>query len=294
MDLLEIFLQGLAKQGFEKSEIRILGAESILKKEINEKSINEFSKKRKLNSGSVYAMMSGKRAIPISLLNNYPDNFLCILKNCSIPIRIPRDLTKDLAYLVGLLRDGTVNEEKNGEYACAFYSKNKEFLELIKPKIENLFLLETKIMRFGECYGIRIRSKTLYHFFRIAFEFKSKQVRWNTPAIIKNSSNEIKREYISGFFDAEGGIPHLEKMEKPKRKNMYIKFVQKNKDSLEFIKNHLALIGIDTGEVYWSDTKNNLKIKMSSLKSFIEYIHSLHPEKANRLDMLNRLLVHYR
>jgi len=79
-------------------------------------------------------------------------------------------------------------------------------------------------------------------------------------------------------------------MNNPKRKNMYIKFVQKNKESLEFIKSHLNSIGIETGDVYWSVNKNNLKIKMSSIKSFSSYIKPLHPEKANRLVMLNRLL----
>lgn len=290
MDLLDTFLRGLAEQGFTKAEIRILDAERLLKQKIGKDSISKFSKKYKINSGSVSAMLSGRRAIPITLLDEMPSEFVCILHNCNVPIKIPKELTKDLAYLVGLLRDGTINQEKHGEYTCAFYSKNMNFLKVIKPKIEKLFGLNLTIEKFGDCYGVRVRSKTLYLFFKIVFDFICPQEKWNTPELIKIADDKIKRAYIGGFFDAEGGIPHLESLKKPKRKNLYLKFVQKNKESLIFIKDHLYSLGIESGKVYWSDNKNNLKIKMSSIKLCSHYIESLHPEKANRLVMLNRLL----
>lgn len=151
-------------------------------------------------------------------------------------------------------------------------------------------MVKAKMQRFGDCYGIRIRSKTLYLFFIIVFEFQTHQERWNTPSIIKIADDEIIRAYISGFFDAEGGIPHLESMKHPMRKNMYVKFVQKNKESLEFIKGHLERSGIATGKVYWSEDKHNLKIRMSSIPAFSSYIQSRHPEKAKRLVLLTRLL----
>ena len=290
MNLLEIFLKGLIEQGFSKSEIRILDAEKLLKKEIGKSPINLFSKKHSVNSGSVSAMLAGKRAIPINILKGYPDEFICILKNCNISIKIPKELDENLAYLIGLLRDGTVNKERNGEYTCAFYSKNKPFLEIVRPKIKKIFGLQLNITKFGDCYGIRIRSKTLYLFFKIVFDFKSKQVNWDTPKIIKKANDKIIKNYISGFFDAEGGVPHLEELKNPKRKNLYVKFVQKNKESLDFIKEKLSLVGIETGNVYWTDNKNNLKIRMTSIKLFLSYINSLHPEKANRLVLLDRLL----
>jgi len=290
MRLLEIFLEGLVKQGFKKSEIRILGVEKELRCKLKNTSISDFSKRYRINSGTLSAMLRGKRAIPFSFVGIPSSEYRLTLKNSKIPIKIPKNITKELAYLAGLLRDGTVTIEKNQEYSCAFYSKNIKFLEDIKPKIEKTFNVNTKIQRFGDCYGVRVRSKTLCLFFNIVFGFISNQEYWDTPSIIKKSDNTIKKHYITGFFDAEGGVPHLEHMKDPKRKNMYIKFVQKNKESLEFIKSHLNSIGIETGDVYWSVNKNNLKIKMSSIKSFSSYIKPLHPEKANRLVMLNRLL----
>lgn len=290
MYLQKTFLDKLAKQGFPKSDVRFLGVEMQLSKNIGQISISEFSKKHKINSGSISAMLKGKRAIPLTLLKEIPVNFRCILKGSNTPIIIPNKLTENLAYLVGLLRDGTITKEKNGEYSCAFYSKNKKFLEKISPLIEKIFGINTKISKFGDCYGIRIRSKTLYLFFKTVFEFQSPQEKWNTPKIIENADTKNKRAYISGFFDAEGGVPHLEHTKNPKRKNMYVKFVQKNKESLEFIKNHLDSMNIKTGSVYWSENKYNLKISISSIKSFLSYIKSLHPEKANRLVMLTRLL----
>lgn len=122
------FLDGLAKQGFPQSEIRFLDAEKVLESVIGQTSLNEFSKKHNVNSGSLSAMVRGKRAIPLTLLRTIPKNCRWALKNGNIPVMIPTDITEELGYLVGLLRDGTVTKESNGEYSCAFYSINLRFL----------------------------------------------------------------------------------------------------------------------------------------------------------------------
>ena len=75
-----------------------------------------------------------------------------------------------------------------------------------------------------------------------------------------------------------------------KRKNIYVKFVQKNKESLEFIKNHLEKEKIETGEIYSNQNAWVLKIKIISIPSFSSYIKSLHPKKRKRLDLLTKAL----
>jgi len=73
------------------------------------------------------------------------------------------------------------------------------------------------------------------------------------------------------------------------RKNLYARFVQKNKESLEFIKEELKNNGINCGKVYWSDNKYNLKISNNSIISFSKFIESQHPRKAKRLSKLAKV-----
>ena len=210
----------------------------------------------------------------------------------NVAIKIPVRLTKGLAYLIGVLRDGTVSQESKDEYAVAFYNTNIELLEKISEFLKNIFDLEVKIEKhWSNVYRVRVRSKTLYLFFKLIFDMKKKQFQWDTPEIIKNSSDVMKKYYITGFFDAEGGCPHLEKNIDTRRKNLYVKFVQKNRESLEFIKKHLGKLNIQTREIYWEDGKYVFKISNSSIPSFCEYIKPFHSLKYLRLRMLQKHFV---
>ena len=53
----------------------------------------------------------------------------CIVKGSNIAIKIPKKINKDLAYIIGMLRDGTVVRESHNEYLFALYSKDKEFVK---------------------------------------------------------------------------------------------------------------------------------------------------------------------
>ncbi len=290
MDLLNEFLQKLLTAGFSKNEIRFHGVEENLKEKIGKTSISKFSQEKGINAGTVSHMLNGKRPVPLELLslNDVRDKF-CSLKNCNNPVRIPAKMDTQLAYLVGVLRDGTVSNEKNGEYCVAFYSKEIEFLNCLSKPINDLFGISPRITKFGPVFGIRMRSQTLYFFFKLLFDMPQYQKDWNTPELIRNSGDDEKRAYISGFFDAEGGLPHVETCNIA-RKNLYAKFVQKNKESLEFISEHLRKNGIDTGKVYWNDEKHVVKISNKSIPRFSNYIQSLHPWKAKRLAELCLLL----
>lgn len=272
-------------------EIRLLDVEGKLQKQIKT-SLNAFAIKNNINSGSVCAMLKGRRAIPLRLIGRsaISENTRWVLKNTNIPIMIPKRLTNGLGYLAGALRDGTVSNEIQGEWTVSFYCINKKYLEIIQKLVKNLFGVEQKIERFGQVYGVRIRSKTLFLFFTLLFEAKRKQEEWNTPKLIQRSSRDVKLAYITGFFDAEGGIPHLEKMRNPSKKNLYVKFVQKNKESLEFIKKTLENENVNMGKVYYSDNKYVVKVNMHSIPSFSQLIFPQHPAKAKRLILLKQFL----
>lgn len=288
MDLHALFLSKLAPE----DEISVVGLEEELRKRINT-SLNAFAKRNSINSGSLSAMLKGKRAIPLSLVGRemITEHTRWLLKGANVPLIMPKTITNDLGYLLGVLRDGTVSTESPGEWTVAFYGMNKEHIQKIQQIVYTLFGIERPLENFGAVFGVRVRSKTLYQFFTLLFDAKPKQKDWNTPKLIAQAARDVKLSYIAGFFDAEGGIPHLEHMKEPKRKHLYVKFVQKNKESLEFIKATLESEGVSMGKVYYSDKKYVVKVSLRSVPLFSQLITPLHPKKAARLRMLTRLLV---
>ncbi len=294
MDLFEKFIDKLeCEEHFNLRDIRLLNVERQLKKEIGKTTLTKYCRDNKINKGTLYYMLKGKRAVYFDLVNlRNKDKIKLLLKNSNIEIKIPEKVTKELAYLVGVLRDGSVIKESN-EYTVAFYSKYKESLFIVKNYLKKLFDLDNEIENNKhDLYMIRIRSKTLYLFFKLLFEVKQKQENWNTPKLIKESEDGVKKSYIRGFWDAEGGCPHLENINKIVKKNLEVKFSQKNKESLDFIRNYLNFINIRTGNVYWNKDCYVLKITQSNIHKFHDLIGSSHPVKAKRLRILIKLFAH--
>jgi len=133
----------------------------------------------------------------------------------------------------------------------------------------------------------------MYLFFKLCFDAKQYQKYWNTPNIIKRSSEKIKNAYVSGFWDAEGGCPHLETLgPNINKKDIYISFFQKNKESLEFIKFYLENKGIECGNIHWNQRKWLFKVKRKSILRFIKFIESKHKIKVRRLNLMYKMLSH--
>jgi intein-encoded DNA endonuclease-like protein len=263
-----------------------------MEEETHQLPISLLSKQTGINRGSLYQMMKGKRAIPLDIAEKINLEFKessWILTTSNVSIKIPEKLTNELAYLVGMLRDGTVVREKYDEYLCAYYSKNKEFIEILQKKAENIFGVKVRIERFTDVWGIRIRALTLYLFFRLLFDVPEYQHKWKTPKIIEKADSEIQRWYISGFWDAEGGCPHVDSNIKMTRSHLYVSFYQKNKESLEFIKKILEKNNIETRKIYWNKRVWVLKIKSSSIPRFAKYIQSQFPKKRARLEKISEI-----
>lgn len=292
MNLFDLFIHKLKQAGYPTDSTRFFGAEDELKCRMSKIPIKDICRKYKINQGTFYYMKIGRRAIPYYILKDLSidaSNYMCIISGSNIQIKIPTELTEELAYLIGVLRDGTVVQENYGkysEYCCAFYSKYKEFLKIIKNTIDKNFDIKTKIKKHGTIWCIRVRSMTMYLFFKLLFEIPQKQEYWATPKLIKKSNEKIIQAYISGFYDAEGSCPHFEESIKLKRKNLYISFVQKNKESLEFIKKYLEKRNIETTNIHPNKDKWVLKIKTHSILSFIKFIKSRHPIKIRRLERM--------
>ncbi|MBI5061383.1 MAG: hypothetical protein HZB67_03640 [Candidatus Aenigmarchaeota archaeon] len=231
-------------------------------------------------------MLDGRRPVPLDIAEKLDLKFsenMFMVSGSNVPMKIPKKLDGDLAYLVGVLRDGTVAREGNNEYLCAFYNKDKEFVEIVRKVAEKTFYVKTKIEKMDEVWGIRMRSLNLYLFFTLLFEIPKKQEFWKTPEIIETADKELQREYVSGFWDAEGTCSRIEKFSKISSKNTYIGFNQKNKESLLFIKDVLEKENIRTGDVYWNGHVWVLKIATGSITRFARYMKSKHPKKSKRL-----------
>jgi hypothetical protein len=96
-------------------------------------------------------------------------------------------------------------------YKIHFEQQNKEYLEeQIQPRLQRLFELDTKItLRPDGVYQIQIASKPLYLLLSKCFGMREIQQFWKTPIIIENAELQMQKEYIKGFFDAEGSYEHI-------------------------------------------------------------------------------------
>jgi intein-encoded DNA endonuclease-like protein len=130
----------------------------------------------------------------------------------SIKVKIPKTIDKDLAYILGAIRDGGIHFDKlNNAYKIHFSQKSKKYLETeIIPRLKRLFDITPSISkRKDNVYQIQFASKPIYLLFSKVFDMKEIQQYWDTPQLIKKIPKLLKKEYIKGFYDAEGSKDHL-------------------------------------------------------------------------------------
>ncbi len=202
-------------------------------------------------------------------------------------------MEKELAYLLGAFRDGSIHSYKDGK-DCEFIILQKEkwwLTDVVAPKLETLlnrkFSVSEKMV--GGVYRIRFRSKQLFSLLveKYNFPYSGKQVFWN-PAI----NNEYITDYLRGFFDAEGGVFI-------KGKNIRVDFYQSWHEEnscppLEEIRRMLLSLGIKCGSVRKrkSNGMQNFPryvLSISNKRSVIEFakiVGSNHPRKREYFDRL--------
>jgi len=134
-------------------------------------------------------------------------------KYSSHKIRIPKQISKDLAYAIGLiLGDGHVAGDslnKKGNWIISVYFDNKEHLSLYSKIIEQEFEIICKYRLHKEnCFQSYFGSKGLHWFFRVFFELHNgyKAHKIEIPKLILKSRKEIIASLIQGLFDSDGTI----------------------------------------------------------------------------------------
>lgn len=206
---------------------------------------------------------------------------------------------ENIAYIIGALRDGCFTKnEKYYVYRIRIYQKNKEWLEKVSDIFYNAFgkIPTIKHDKRDNVWCLILDSKSIFQKLVKISEFPGNQRTWKLPKFISEASEEIKKEYIRGFFDAEGGVPHIEKKEQ-EQKNIRIYFSQVSEEALIELKRLIEEFGIKCGKVsgpYFKKGFENptygLRIHgISEVAKFSMIIGSLHPEKILRLNAIEEL-----
>lgn len=121
-------------------------------------------------------------------------------------VTIPLSLSKNLAYFVGVITgDGYLASIR---HRFGLHKANRQYLSTIYvPLAKNLFSLGVKIRNGKRSYHLFTRNKAIWLMLNKVFNIpkgrKSRIVRM--PRIIKQASNEIKKSYLAGLFDTDGG-----------------------------------------------------------------------------------------
>ena len=201
------------------------------------------------------------------------------------------------AYLAGSFRDGYIGfyMEKNGKkhFVARIYSKDIEWLQTLANLVKQAYNVEMKLIipRKGTPYIEKYDKSFVKTIAREYGHPLGKQYNWETPGfIVKSRDKELWRAYITGFFDAEGGVDIVKKQ---------IKFYQswdgEECPPLLDIKKALEeIFHIETGNVSKYTNKNGkyprfvLRIKK---KYTIKFIHEFTPLNTIKRNKINTLIL---
>ena len=195
-------------------------------------------------------------------------------------------IDKNLAYLLGALRDASVDIREGKNYEIKIAQKNKKWLQKLQSIIKQKFGYKWKITKHRKNYYIlRITQKKVVKKIIQLAEIKMPQILWNTPTIIRSQPLDIQKEYIKGFFDAEAGLPRNPKKWK------YISFDQKAREPLEFIRKILIKLKFKPTNLTWTSEVWQFRLtRKIDIINFVEEIGSSHPDKIKKLHLLRQAL----
>ncbi len=185
------------------------------------------------------------------------------------------------------MRDSTIDARKGKNYEIKIAQKEARWLFVIQRIFLKHFGVEGKITQHSEGARIlRIGGKDIVNKIIGISQMKIPQENWNTPDVIKNQSNSVQLEYVKGFFDAEGGLPK----DPENASQKYICFGQKNKESLEFVRNILIKNGFNPTNLTRCGGVWEFRVtRKAEMVKFASKIGSLHADKQRKLKILQRV-----
>lgn len=130
-------------------------------------------------------------------------------KDCSIP----KELTPDLAYWMGLLvGDGCVSVSKNKrKQRVDFVSEDQDLLDSFDRYLREYFLVNKeehidRRNRKNDTWEIQYFCKKLVQYLLKCDFTKSSALDKKVPSIIKKASRDIFIAFLQGLFDTDGGV----------------------------------------------------------------------------------------
>ena len=192
-------------------------------------------------------------------------------------------ITPELAYLLGALRDGSIDLREGKNYEIKIFQNSEDWLLILKQIIDKNFNTKSNVNNGL----VRITRKEIVSKIIEISNMTIPQVNWNTPEIIKESlSKKIITSYIRGFWDAEGGLPK-NPIKTKKAEERYISFHQKNKEALDFIREKLIDFGYHPTKITFCGKVFEFRIcRKKEIMKFYKEIGTWHSEKKERLKKL--------
>ncbi len=207
------------------------------------------------------------------------------------------NMSAELFYLLGALRDGSLPKCKVKKEITFASDINREWIEIVSDTVSNTFNIsksKCKIYKFKSnkskqfCYRLKVYSSDIYKELS-KYYVPGKQVFWKTPEIVKNSSLELQKHYIAGFYDAEGGCRDVEKFKLGITKSIHCycsitcKHFDKYNEPLQFIQEVLFKFSINSKmynptELVFTHRRN--------IKNFFDILPFKHPYKTGKLEEL--------
>ncbi len=193
-------------------------------------------------------------------------------------------INAETAYILGALRDATADVREGKNYEIKIAQKETEWLKLLQKLFERNFQAKSNITKHVNGTEIlRINGKDVVKRILEISEMKIPQEFWNTPTIVKKQTLKIQTHYLRGFFDAEGGLPKNPQTAKQR----YLSFSQKNKESLEFLREILIRKRFGPTNITFCGNVWEFRLtRKDNLSLFSKTIGSWHKDKISRLKWL--------
>jgi hypothetical protein len=209
--------------------------------------------------------------------------------------KVPDYINPQIAYLLGFMRDGSVS---GSNVELKQQSSNELLSRVIVPIIHRNFNKKVK----AKNGRVVFKDKRISIYLRKAGNYQKGCC--DTPEILNGCPEPIIKWYIRGFWDAEGGCPHIHNyVRRNKPIPVMITIVQcwkngKECPPLEYIRERLSEFGIESHLYLLMKSEINRKLprfrlSITSYKHIIlfhDLIGSSHPKKGANLRMLSDCL----
>ncbi len=230
----------------------------------------------------VIKSLSSNNAEEVTLLDELYENVSWIKSAASTSqaVRLPKHFSKELAYLIGAIHDGTVfaNRTKN-QYIIQYWQfSDQDWLDIVAQKLEKVFSCKPK--RYANY--VQFSNKAAYEFFANVLNVPQHQTDWDS--FLNRIPKELQWYAIAGMFDAEGWVGSHD--------DLRLKFSQKNKEKLVEVKQVLLVHNIKSGEVIPENDGNALWLCGKNCIEFAKNVGCFCEHKNKRQKLYNLSLLH--